>query len=140
MSVHTALVCRPHLLTTWTSLLGFKSVLVNVSPGPLQSERFRERARRKLQWFLALEVTCRNFCHILLGTQTHADKIWEGTIQKGKFRETWASLGAVLKLTTINLHRVISLGVQTTAVCYTMLRKGRSLFAMLWDNTEFQQH
>ena len=28
MSIHRALVCRPQLLTTWMSLVGFKSVLI----------------------------------------------------------------------------------------------------------------
>ena len=84
------------------SLVGFKSVLITwllALPRVNDSEREQGGSCNGL----ALEATCCNFCHILLVTQTHSDKIWEGTIQKGKFWEM-ESLGAMLELTPIYRH------------------------------------
>ena len=94
-------------LSLWVSACGLStegnSGFLTVGWLASHSECPKEREQGGSCNGLALEATCCNFCHILLVTQTHSDKIWEGTIQKGKFWEM-ESLGAMLELTPIYRH------------------------------------
>lgn len=83
-------------------------------------------------------------CHILLVTHTIPDTMWEGNYSKVWIPRSGGSLGAILKLATICLHWIISLGMQNTAVLH--YEKGRGIYFCYvlwqepWFHTEFQQH